>query len=119
MSIEINIEDLFQKWKELNDKVGVSFGSFDFDSIKEIRNKQRDVEDNIYSILLKNAPENIKKILPDECGEFEIGFNTSDNIFYFLTYDPEQEADEEPARIIAITIDKTKIVNKIEDFQAE
>jgi len=115
MTSETNLEEMFQKWNDLNLNVSVSMGSFDFDSIKEIRNEQRKIEDAIYSILLENAPDDIKKILPEDCGEFEIGYNVSDKIFYFLTYDPEES--DESDQIMAITFDLNKNVNKIKNFQ--
>jgi hypothetical protein len=119
MSSETNIEDLFQKWNELNTNTGASLGSFDFESIKKNRNQMRDLEDKIYLILLKNAPDDIKKILPEGCGEFEIGYNVTDQIFYFLTYDPEQEDEEAPAEIIAITLDINNKVDKIKNFKID
>ena len=114
MSSETKIEDLFQKWNELNTQAGVSLGSFNFDSIKKVRNQQRELEDKIYVILQENAPNDIKKLLPDDCGEFEIGYNVSDKIFYFLMYDPDED-DE----IIAITIDANKTVGKIKNFKMD
>ena len=86
MNAETSLEDLFQKWQILNENASDSFGAFDFSSIKKIREKQRKIEDLIYSILLENAPEDIKKILPDGCGEMEIGYNTIEKEFYFSLY---------------------------------
>jgi len=119
MSSETDIVELFQKWNDLNAQTGASLGSFDFESIKKIRIEQRKIEDIIYSILLENAPAEIKKILPEDCGEFEIGYNMTDKTFYFLMYDPEQEDDEESAEIIAITIDPNKEVNIIKNFKID
>ncbi len=114
MSSETNIEILFQKWNELNSQAGASLGSFDFDSIKKIRNEQRDLEDKIYIFLQENAPADLKKILPEDCGEFEVGYNVTDKIFYFLMYDPDEE-DE----IMAITIDSKQKVGKIKNFKMD
>ena len=119
MSSETNLEDLFQRWNELNTNTGASLGSFDFDTIKKIRSEMRELEDKIYSILVESAPEDIKKILPEDCGEFEIGYNVTDKIFYFLTYDPEQEDEDAPDEIIAITLDLNKKVEKIKNFQID
>ena len=83
MSLPVDLEELFQKWNDLNSKVGTSFGQFDFDSIKEIRKEQGKIEDSIYSVLVESAPDEIKKFLPEGCGELEIGFNVSEKKFYF------------------------------------
>jgi len=115
MSSEKNIDDLFKRWNELNTNVGASMGAFDFDTIKEVRAEQRQLEDDIYVILLQNAPENLKKLLPEECGEFEMGYDLSKNSFYFLTYDPEEPEDS--ADIMAIVIDGNKNVKTIKNFQ--
>jgi len=117
MSPEINLNDMFKQWNDLNKGVGASLGSFDFDSIKKVREKQRQLEDDIYSILLLNAPEDIKKFLPEDCGEFEMGYNVSDNLFYFLMYDPEEPEDS--ADILAVVIDGNKNVKKIKNFQRD
>ncbi len=115
MSSETNIDVLFKKWNDLNSGVGTSMGTFDFDSLREVRQQQRETEDNIYSILLENAPADIKKLLPEDCGEFEMGYNLSDNLFYFLMYDPEEPEDS--ADIMAVVIDADKNVKKIKNFQ--
>ena len=116
MSTEMDIENLFQKWNELNNNVANSMGSFDFSSIKAIRVKQGEIEDKIYSILLESASDEIKKILPETCGEMEMGYNVTDKVFYFLMEDPEQP-DEEKVKVLAITINSKKKVEKIKDFQ--
>ena len=61
-----NLAELFQEWQNLNNQVAESFGNFDFDSIKEIRKKQRVIEDSLFSIVLNNSPDEIKKILPED-----------------------------------------------------
>ena len=119
MSPENNIEKLFESWQKLNDKVQESFGKFDFDVIKEIRKEQRVIEDGIYSILLANAPEDLKSILPEDCGDLEVGFEAEGKKFYFLMEDPEQGDPEGPMRILAITIDIGKKVDSIKDFKTE
>ncbi|MFX1396580.1 MAG: hypothetical protein ACFFAS_05990 [Promethearchaeota archaeon] len=120
MSNAINLEKLFTNWQELNDKVGASFGDFDFNSIKEVRKKQREIEDQIYSSLLENADDDLKKILPENCGEMEIGYESEEKKFYFLMFDPDQEFenDDEPARITAIVINTEKKIEVIEDFKS-
>jgi len=120
MSSEKNIVNLFENWQILNNEVQESFGNFDFDVIKEIRKDQRELEDSIYSILLNNAPENIKSILPEDCGDMEVGFEGEGKKFYFLMEDPDQGDDPEaPMRILAITIDIDKKVESIKDFKTD
>ena len=119
MSSEKNISQLFDKWQELNDKVQESFGKFDFDVIKEVRKDQRKYEDGIYSILLENAPEKIKSILPEDCGDLEVGFEAEGKKFYFLMEDPEEIDSEGPMKILAITVDIDKNVESIKDFKTE
>ncbi len=119
MSSKIELE-LFQKWQDLNEKVGASFGQFDFETIKKIRKEQRAIEDQVYVLLLESAPENIKKYLPEDCGEMEIGYNFKDKVFYYLMADPDQEEnDDAPIIVLAITIDTNRKVEIIRDFKAE
>ena len=89
--MEKSLAELFQEWQELNTQVAQKFGEFNFDSIKEIRKKQRIAEDLIYSVLLESAPSEIRKILPDGCGEMEIGYNSQNNKLYYVMFDPEYE----------------------------
>lgn len=116
--MEKSLAELFQEWQELNTQVAQKFGEFNFDSIKEIRKKQRIIEDLVYSVLLDSAPADIKKILPDTCGEMEIGYNSQNNKLYFVMFDPEYEESEE-AILIAITIDENKKVETIKNFKEE
>ena len=81
MSSDFDLGEIFKNWQELNEKVGASFGEFDFDTIKKIRKQQRTIEDQVYAILLESAPDNIKKILPEDCGDMEIGYNINENVF--------------------------------------
>ena len=74
MASKLNIKDLFHDWNELNLKVQESLGQFDFSNIKEIRAKQNLVEDSIYEILKENATKDLIKILPDDCGKLEVGY---------------------------------------------
>lgn len=113
--MEKKLLELFQEWQDLNKQVEEMFGQFDFSSIKKIREKQRKLEDSIYLILLGNASEDIKKILPETCGELEIGFDIKNNIFYYVMLDPDYEESEE-TKLIAITIDSKKNVNLVKDF---
>ncbi|MFX1453725.1 MAG: hypothetical protein ACFFCM_23040, partial [Promethearchaeota archaeon] len=89
---------------------------FEFSKIKEIREKQRKIEDSVYTILLENAPEDLKNLLPTDCGSLEIGFDTENNIFYFVMLDPNYEESEE-TKLLAFTIDLNKKVSLIEDFK--
>ena len=118
MTSKPDLKNLFQEWNELNTKAQKFLGEFDFAKIKEIRAKQKIAEDSIYEILKENAPDDIKKILPDECGEMEVGYESEENRFYFVMFDPEEE-DEEEAKLIAITINVSKNVNIIKDFKME
>lgn len=118
MASKPNIKDLFSDWNELNLKAQEYLGQFDFANIKEIRAKQKMAEDSIYEILKENAGEEILKILPDDCGEMEVGYETEENQFYFVTFDPRDEDEEDP-KLLAITIDLNKSVKVIEDFEME
>jgi hypothetical protein len=116
--MEHNLGELFKKWHDLNTQVAESFGQLNFDSIKEIRTKQRKIEDSVFSILVENAPEEIKKILPDDCGEMEIGYNIENNQFYYVMFDPNYE-EEEDTKLIAITINSKRNVSLIKDFKED
>lgn len=111
-----NLTELFQKWNDLNLKAGESMGQFDFTKIKEIRESQSEVENSIYEVLKNNASDDLLKILPEECGELEMGYNTKDKIFYFVMLDPEFE-DEEEVKLLAVTIDADKNITVIKDFE--
>jgi hypothetical protein len=121
MSDVVEIEDYFTSWNELNDKVAASFGNFDFNNIKEIRKQQKKIEDAIYSIVLKNANDKLKAILPEDCGEMEVGYEAEEKRFYFLMFDPDQEIDDEdaPIKITAIVIDSKEEIEVIKDFKVE
>ncbi|MHA1235472.1 MAG: hypothetical protein ACTSQL_10355 [Promethearchaeota archaeon] len=112
------LNDLFQEWNELNIKSGESMGQFDFTKIKEIRKSQSDVENSIYEVVKKHASEEVLKILPEGCGELEMGYNTKDKIFYFVMLDPEFE-DAEETILLAITIDLNNKVGLIKNFKIE
>ncbi|HUW89297.1 MAG TPA: hypothetical protein VMV43_02120 [Candidatus Nanopelagicaceae bacterium] len=112
------LNDLFQEWNELNIKAGESMGQFDFSNIKEIRKSQTKIENSIYEILKNYASDDLLKILPEECGELEMGYNTSDEIFYFVMVDPEFEDDDE-IMLLAITIDVNNKVSTIKNFKIE
>ncbi len=118
MPSEKKIEDLFKKWNDLNKKVEGSLGTYDFDTIKVVRNEQAQIEDDVYAIVLKNAPEALKKFLPEDCGECEIGYETEGNKFYYLMEDPEEPC-EGPVKVLAITIDAAGKIETIKDFHAE
>ncbi len=112
------LNDLFQEWNELNIKSGESMGQFDFTKIKEIRKSQSKVENSIYEVLKSHASDDLLKILPEECGELEMGYNIKDKIFYFVMLDPEFE-DEEETILLAVTIDLKNKVSIIKDFKIE
>jgi len=116
--IMTKLNDLFQEWNELNIKSGESMGQFDFTKIKEIRKSQSDVENSIYEVVKKHASEEVLKILPEGCGELEMGYNTKDKIFYFVMLDPEFE-DAEETILLAITIDLNNKVGLIKNFKIE
>ena len=112
------LNELFQEWGELNSQVQESFGQFNFSKLKEIRGKQNKIEDEIYEFLKENAPDNIKSMLPEDCGELEVGYETKEKIFYFVTLASEDSADDE-IKLIAFTIDINKKVSLIEDFEMD
>lgn len=115
-----DLSELFKDWNELNMKAGESMGQFDFSKIKEIRKEQSNIENSIYELLKKHASEEILKILPEDCGELEMGYNTNDEIFYFVMFDPEFEDDEvEDIKLLAVTIDVKHNVTVIKDFKIE
>ncbi len=118
MPAKPNLKEMFQEWNELNIKAQESMGQFDFSNIKIIRKEQKEIEDNIYEILKDNAPENIKAILPDDCGEMEVGYDTEGNTFYFVMIDEDDSTDEE-VKLNAITIDTDSNISLIEDFEME
>jgi len=118
MSEKNELEVLFQEWNELNQKVQGSFSRFDFSEVKEIRNKQKKIEDAIYENLKQNAPEAYRNILPSEAGEMEVGYDTEGKIFYYVMIDPKSEEKEE-IKLIAFTIDISKNVNMVENFKIE
>jgi len=111
-----NLTELFQEWNELNMKAGESMGQFDFSKIKEIRKEQSKVENSIYEILKKHASDEVLQILPEECGELEMGYDTNGSIFYFVMLDPEFE-DAEEIKLLAVTIDINNNITVIKDFE--
>jgi len=126
MTAEQDLKSLFQEWNELNSQTQQSLGEFDFAKIKEIRKKQKVNEDLIFEILKKNAPEDIKALLPEDCGEMEVGYESEEKVFYFVMFDPENEINDESKeesdeeiKLIAITIDTNKNINLIKEFEME
>ncbi|MFW9829520.1 MAG: hypothetical protein ACFFEY_18245 [Candidatus Thorarchaeota archaeon] len=118
MSSKLNLEKLFKEWNELNSSAEESFGQFNFSKIKEIRAKQKKLEDTIYEILIQNAPDEFKVLLPDDCGQLEVGYDIEGEIFYFVMMDLNLN-DEDEIKLIAFTIDIEKKVNRINDFKIE
>ncbi len=113
-----NLTELFKEWNELNMKTGESMGQFDFSKIKEIRKEQSKIENAIYEILRKHAPDEVLEILPEECGELEMGYDTKGSTFYFVMLDPEFE-DNEEIKLLAVTIDANNKIEVIKDFEIE
>jgi len=111
-----SLSELFKEWNELNTKAGASMGQFDFSTIKEIRKEQSKHENSIYEVLKQHAPDEILKILPEECGDMEMGYETKGNIFYFVMLDPEFIESEETI-LLAITIDLKNKVDLIKNFE--
>jgi hypothetical protein len=111
-----SLSELFKEWNELNNKAGASMGQFDFSTIKEIRKEQSKLENLIFEILKKHASDEILKILPEECGEMEMGYEVNGSIFYFVMLDPEFIDDEE-TKLLAITINLKNKVDLIKDFE--
>jgi hypothetical protein len=118
MASKPNLKEMFYEWNELNSKAQESMGNFDFENIKKIRQSQKKIEDAIFEILKENAPENIKKMLPEDCGEMEVGYDTEGIKFYFVMID-EEDSTEEEVELNAITIDINKKVELIENFEIE
>ncbi|MFX0145759.1 MAG: hypothetical protein ACFE9C_16970 [Candidatus Hodarchaeota archaeon] len=118
MASKPSLKEMFQEWNELNSKAQESMGNFDFDTIKKIRKDQKKLEDTIFEILKENAPKDIKEILPEDCGEMEVGYDTEGETFYFVMIDEEDSTDED-VKLNAITIDINKKISLIEDFEIE
>jgi len=112
----LSLSELFKEWNELNNKAGASMGQFDFSTIKEIRKEQSKLENLIFEELKKHASDEILKILPEECGEMEMGYDTKENIFYFVMLDP-QFIESEETILLAITIDLKNKVGLIKNFE--
>ncbi len=118
MASKPNLKEMFQEWNDLNSKAQESMGNFDFETIKKIREGQKKIEDTIFEILKENAPDPIKGILPEDCGEMEVGYDTEGETFYFVMIDEEDSTDED-VKLNAITIDSNKKISMIEDFEIE
>ncbi len=119
MNEKMSLKDLFISWESFNSNISESFNSLDFSSVRDVRNKQREIEDIIYASLLENAPEDLKQILPEDCGEMEIGYDIGNEKFYFLMEDPFSDPEEEELKILAITIDTDSKVETIKDFHVD
>jgi len=113
-----SLNKLFLEWNELNKKTKKYFGEFNFSKIKEIRKEQSKLEDKIYSEVKKSVSEPIKKILPDDVGELEVGYEVNGSIFYFVMINPSLVDDEE-IRLIAITFDENRKIESINNFKIE
>ena len=118
MSSKANIKELFENWNKYNQEVQELMGNFDLANVKKIRKKQQEIEDNIYNLLKKSAPKEYLKMLPEDCGELEVGYDTTNNEFYFVMID-EEDSTEEEMKLNAITIDMNKKIDLIENFEIE
>jgi uncharacterized protein YdcH (DUF465 family) len=116
MSSEPNLKELFENWNDLNNKVQELMSNFDLANVKEVRKKQQVIEDIIYMILRENAPNEFREVLPEDCGELEVGYDTNNNEFYFVMIDPNSE-DSDEAVLLAFNINIDKSVKKIENFE--
>jgi DNA-directed RNA polymerase subunit F len=112
----VNLKDLFDNWKKLNDQANDSIGKFDFSKIKEVRKKQEAIENSIFKILNEKAPKKILDILPDDCGQMEMGFNDNKNIFYFVMVDDELSTDDD-LKLQAISINLLGEIEVIKNFK--
>ncbi|MGV9197480.1 MAG: hypothetical protein ACOC44_20570 [Promethearchaeia archaeon] len=110
------LQKLFDSWNDLNEMIEQSMAHFNFGEIKDIRVKQRKVEDNIYEALKDNAPDKIAQILPDTCDAMEMGYHLMDKKFYFLMEHPDNDPKDDEIRLMAITIDSDKKVDLDSDF---
>ncbi|TFG00992.1 MAG: hypothetical protein EU542_07570 [Promethearchaeota archaeon] len=118
MSSEANLKELFEKWNTYNEEVQKLMAGLDLTNVKKIRKKQQEIEDIIYVLLRENAPDEYLELLPEDCGELEVGYDLTNNEFYFVMIDPETE-NAENIKLIAFSIDTDKSVNIIEDFKIE
>lgn len=109
------IEELFNSWKDLNIKVGEKLGSFEMTEVKKLRIEQSKTEDVVYEILKEKATPEVAKILPEKCGDMEIGINIRDKEFYFVMEDPDPESEKLMAIVFGID-ENIKIVN---DFDVD
>lgn len=116
MSKNKDLGRLFKEWNDLNQKVEDSFSKFDFSKVKEIRSKQKKIEDVIYEVIKENAPESYKEILPSEAGQMEVGYDIEGKTFYYVMIDPTSQ-DKDLVKLIAFTINEIQEVNVVKDFE--
>jgi len=111
------IEDLFNFWNDLNVKIGEKLAFFEMTEVKKLRKEQSTTEDSVYEILKKKASPEIKKILPERCGDMEIGLNLKAKEFYFVMEDPDPKSEKLMAFVFGID-ESIKIVNNfdIDDY---
>ena len=91
----MNFEEMVTKWNELNMQAGMYMAKFDFENIKKVRAQQVEVEDAVFNIMVEKAPADIKKQLPEDCSQMEVGVEVSEKKFYFVMEDPEFEESDE------------------------
>lgn len=109
------IEELFNFWKDLNIKVGEKLGSFEMTEVKKLRMEQSKTEDAVYEILKEKATPEVAKILPERCGDMEIGINIRDNEFYFVMEDPDLESE----KLMAIVFGIDEKIKVVKDFDID
>jgi hypothetical protein len=113
-----NLKELFDKWNTLNTQANESMGKFDFSKIKEIRKKQSSIENEIFEVLKHHAPKNLLEILPEDCGQMEMGYNNEKGLFYFVMVDDEASTDDE-LKLQAISIDSSANIELIKNFEVK
>ncbi len=108
-----DVEELFNFWDELNDKIEKHLAAFEMSDVKKLRMEQSATEDTVYELLKQNAPPEIAKILPEGCGEMEIGLNHDEKAFYFIMEDPNTSKDEFIAIVFGVDA-KAKIIKNFD-----
>ncbi|MFW9948909.1 MAG: hypothetical protein ACFFKA_02135 [Candidatus Thorarchaeota archaeon] len=110
------LKELFDNWNKLNTQANESMGEFDFSKIKEIRKKQTSIENKIFEMLKKTAPKHILELLPEDCGQMEMGFNNEKELFYFVMVDDEASTDDE-LKLQALSLDTSGNIELIKNFE--
>ncbi len=109
------IKKLFNYWNDLNTKIEKKLGSFEMTDVKKLRREQSKTEDTVYELLKTKAPAEIAEILPEKCGEMEIGLNTQNKEFYFVM----EDIDPKSENLMAIVLGIDEKVSIIKNFDFE